>query len=48
MNLLKEAKEIGVPAVWLQPGSFDADGLEFAKAEFKAAIGGFDPGSMYV
>ncbi|KAF2733317.1 NAD(P)-binding protein [Polyplosphaeria fusca] len=39
-QLLKEAKEAGVPAVWLQPGSFDADVLEYAKGAFKAAIAG--------
>jgi hypothetical protein len=39
-QLLKEAKEAGVPAVWLQPGSFDREGLEYAKANFKAAIAG--------
>ncbi|OAL03630.1 NAD(P)-binding protein [Phaeosphaeriaceae sp. SRC1lsM3a] len=39
-QLLKEAKEAGVPAVWLQPGSFDREVLEYAKANFKAAIGG--------
>jgi hypothetical protein len=38
--LLKEAKEAGIPAVWLQPGSFDAEVLEYAQANFKAAIGG--------
>ncbi|KAH7382748.1 CoA binding domain-containing protein [Phaeosphaeria sp. MPI-PUGE-AT-0046c] len=39
-QLLKEAKEAGVPAVWLQPGSFDREVMEYAKANFKAAIGG--------
>jgi hypothetical protein len=39
-QLLKEAKEAGVPAVWLQPGSFDDEVLDYAKANFKAAIGG--------
>jgi hypothetical protein len=39
-QLLKEAKETGIPAVWLQPGSFDAEVLEYAQANFKAAIGG--------
>jgi hypothetical protein len=39
-QLLKDAKEAGIPAVWLQPGSFDAEVLEYAKANFKAAIGG--------
>lgn len=40
IEVLKEAKEAGVPAVWLQPGSFDRDGLEYAKNNFKAGIGG--------
>jgi hypothetical protein len=38
--LLREAKEAGVSAVWLQPGSFDREVLEYARANFKAAIGG--------
>jgi hypothetical protein len=39
-QLLREAKEAGIPAVWLQPGSFDREVLEYAQANFKAAIGG--------
>lgn len=39
-QLLKEAKEAGIPAVWLQPGSFDQEVLEYARANFEAAIGG--------
>ncbi|KAF1980135.1 NAD(P)-binding protein [Bimuria novae-zelandiae CBS 107.79] len=39
-KLLREAKEAGVAAVWLQPGSFDDEVLEYARKEFKAAIGG--------
>ncbi|CBX90898.1 hypothetical protein LEMA_P059320.1 [Plenodomus lingam JN3] len=39
-QLLKEAKEAGVPAVWLQPGSFDDEVLAYARANFEAAIGG--------
>jgi predicted CoA-binding protein len=39
-TLLKEAKEAGIPAVWLQPGSFDNEVLEYAKGAFKAAIAG--------
>ncbi|KAF1926374.1 NAD(P)-binding protein [Didymella exigua CBS 183.55] len=39
-QLLKEAKEAGVPAVWLQPGSFDGDVLEYAQKSFKAVIAG--------
>ncbi|KAI9799404.1 MAG: hypothetical protein M1833_004104 [Piccolia ochrophora] len=40
LRVLKEAKEAGVPAVWMQPGSFDDEGLEFAKANFEAGVGG--------
>jgi len=43
--LLREARDAGVPAVWLQPGSFDAETLEWARAEFAAAIGGTAPGA---
>lgn len=39
-KLLEEAHSVGIPAVWLQPGSFDEEGLEYAKANFKAAVGG--------
>lgn len=40
LDLLKEAKQAGVPAVWLQPGTYDAEGLEYARREFKAGVGG--------
>ena len=26
--------------MWLQPGSFDDEGLEYAKKEFRAGVGG--------
>lgn len=39
-QVLREAKEAGVPAVWLQPGSFDDEVLAYAKQEFQAAIAG--------
>jgi hypothetical protein len=39
-DVLREAKEAGVPAVWLQPGSFDDEVLDYAKDNFKAAIAG--------
>jgi hypothetical protein len=39
-SLLREAKDAGIPSVWLQPGSFDKEGLEYARANFKAAIAG--------
>lgn len=38
--MLQEAKKVGVPAVWLQPGSFDDEGLAYAMREFRAAVGG--------
>ncbi|KAF2805503.1 NAD(P)-binding protein [Mytilinidion resinicola] len=38
--LLKEAKEAGIPAVWLQPGTFDDEVLAYARANFEAAIAG--------
>jgi predicted CoA-binding protein len=40
LQILREAKRVGIPAVWLQPGSFDDEGWEYAKREFVAAIGG--------
>lgn len=40
LKILQEAKEAGVPAVWLQPGSFDDEGLRYAQKEFKAGVGG--------
>ena len=40
MQILREAKEVGIPAVWLQPGSFDNELLEYARKEFRAGIGG--------
>lgn len=42
LQILREAKQVGVPAVWLQPGSFDEEGLKYAKKEFKAGIGGHE------
>ncbi|OCK73969.1 NAD(P)-binding protein [Lepidopterella palustris CBS 459.81] len=38
--LLKEAKEAGITAVWLQPGSFDDEVLDYARKEFKAIVAG--------
>jgi hypothetical protein len=40
MKVLQEAKAAGVPSVWLQPGSFDDEGLAFALKEFQACLGG--------
>lgn len=39
-QILQEAHSVGIPAVWLQPGSFDVDGLEFARKHFDAVVAG--------
>ncbi|KAF9734762.1 hypothetical protein PMIN06_011395 [Paraphaeosphaeria minitans] len=39
-QVLREAKEAGIQAVWLQPGTFDDEVIEYARREFRAAIGG--------
>ncbi|KAM0708272.1 hypothetical protein Q7P35_004922 [Cladosporium inversicolor] len=45
-KVLKEARDAGVKAVWLQPGSFGADELAYAEREFPgAAVGGFGDGT---
>lgn len=45
-QVLKEARDAGVKAVWLQPGSFGADELAYAEREFPgAAVGGFGDGT---
>ena len=40
LQVLRDAKEASVPAVWLQPGTFDDEVLEYARNNFKAAIAG--------
>jgi predicted CoA-binding protein len=46
-QILKEARDAGVKAVWLQPGSFGADELAYAEREFPgAAVGGFGDGTV--
>ena len=44
LKTLKEAKELGVPAVFLQPGTFDDQVLEFSRENFKAVVAGSDGG----
>lgn len=42
-KVLAEAKEAGIRAVWLQPGSFDKEGLAYAKREWpQATVAGFE------
>lgn len=40
LKVLQEAHSVGIPAVWLQPGTFDDAVLEFAHANFEAVIAG--------
>ncbi|KXL46757.1 hypothetical protein M433DRAFT_153418 [Acidomyces richmondensis BFW] len=45
-QLLKQAKDVGIKAVWLQPGSFTDQELEYAIKEFPgAAVAGFSEGT---
>ncbi|KAF2152065.1 NAD(P)-binding protein [Myriangium duriaei CBS 260.36] len=44
LKLLKEAKEVGIKAVWLQPGTFDDEVMSFAKQAFPGAVVGGDGG----
>jgi predicted CoA-binding protein len=48
LQVLKEAREAGVPAVWLQPGTYDKAVLDFAKTwegEGGVVIGGMEGGT---
>jgi predicted CoA-binding protein len=47
IGLLKEAKEAGIPAVFLQPGTYDDDVLEYALADgtFESVVYGFGEGT---
>lgn len=42
IDVLKEAHNVGVPSVWLQPGTWDEDVLKFAHADgnFEAVVYG--------
>lgn len=45
-QLLREAKEVGIRAVWLQPGSFGDEEMQYALREFPgAAVGGMEGGT---
>lgn len=46
LPLLQEAHKAGIPAVWLQPGTFDNSVLDFARQNFEAVIAG-DGGRGY-
>ena len=42
LKVLQEARELGVPAVWMQPGSFDDEVLRYAREEgaFESVVAG--------
>ncbi|KAJ5363615.1 uncharacterized protein N7496_009328 [Penicillium cataractarum] len=40
LQVLQEAHSVGIPAVWLQPGTFDDAVLEYAHGHFEAVIAG--------
>ncbi|KAK3954478.1 CoA binding domain-containing protein [Pseudoneurospora amorphoporcata] len=40
LKTLQEANELGVPAVWLQPGTFDDEVLAYANKNFKTVVAG--------
>jgi hypothetical protein len=40
LELLKQAHEVGIPAVWFQPGTYDTAVIDYAKSHFEAAIWG--------
>lgn len=42
LEVLKEARKLGIPAVWLQPGSFDDEVIRYARGDgaFKAVLAG--------
>ncbi|KAI0541545.1 CoA binding domain-containing protein [Xylaria digitata] len=40
LEVLKEAKRVGIPAVWLQPGTFDDEVIKFAYNKDADGFGG--------
>lgn len=40
LKTLEEARELGIPSVFLQPGTFDDTVLGFARENFKAVVAG--------
>lgn len=45
-KVLQEALAAGVKAVWLQPGSFEPQDLEYARKHFESAVGGYEDGTV--
>lgn len=40
LQLLKEARDVGISAVWFQPGTYNDEVLDYARTNFAAVIGG--------
>lgn len=40
LAILQEAHSVGIPAVWLQPGAFNDQVLEYARKHFEAVVAG--------
>lgn len=53
LKVLQEAKSLGIPAVWLQPGTFDDEVIKYAREGegeesgegFKSVVAGFGGGT---
>ncbi len=44
LEVLREAGRLGVPAVWLQPGTFDDEVLAFARGSYAGHVVAGDGG----
>ncbi|KAI1775096.1 NAD(P)-binding protein [Hypoxylon cercidicola] len=42
LNVLKEAKKLNIPAVWLQPGTWDEAVIKFARGEESDGDSGYE------
>jgi len=43
LKLLQEAKQVGIKAVWLQPGTFNDEVLDYVRKEWPGAhLAGFE------
>ena len=42
LEILQDAKKLGINAIWLQPGTFDSEVIKFAREEgaFQAVVAG--------
>ncbi|MCJ1358973.1 MAG: hypothetical protein MMC33_008973 [Icmadophila ericetorum] len=45
-KILQDAKDMGITAVWLQPGTFDDEVMAFAQESFESVVGGDEEGTV--